>query len=82
MRACYSGFNSLSQDGLEGDDHYHLQLWLFFTAPADSGVELNFAEREQSSGQAAVAACPCGSHASGAVNGMPQESDWRLRLVD
>lgn len=27
VRVCYSGLNSLSQDGLEGDDHYHLQLW-------------------------------------------------------
>lgn len=27
LRACYSGLNSLSQDGLHGNDRYSLQLW-------------------------------------------------------
>ena len=26
-RACYADLNSLSEDGLEGNDRYHLQLW-------------------------------------------------------
>ena len=27
LRACYADLNSLSEDGLEGNDRYHLQLW-------------------------------------------------------
>ena len=27
VRVCYSGLDSLSEDGLDGDDRYHLQLW-------------------------------------------------------
>jgi hypothetical protein len=27
VRACFSGLKSLSEDGLEGEDRYHLQLW-------------------------------------------------------
>ncbi len=27
VRACFSGLESLSEDGLDGDDRYHLQLW-------------------------------------------------------
>ena len=27
VRACFSGLESLSEDGLDGEDRYHLQLW-------------------------------------------------------
>jgi hypothetical protein len=27
LRACYAGLDTLSEDGLEGSDRYHLQLW-------------------------------------------------------
>ena len=27
LRACYAGLATLSDDGLEGNDRYHLQLW-------------------------------------------------------
>jgi hypothetical protein len=27
VRVCFSGLDSLTEDGLEGDDQYHLQLW-------------------------------------------------------
>ncbi|CAA2100197.1 hypothetical protein [Variovorax paradoxus] len=27
LRACYAGLDTLSEDGLEGDDRYLLQLW-------------------------------------------------------
>jgi hypothetical protein len=27
VRACFAGLDSLSEDALEGDDRYHLQLW-------------------------------------------------------
>jgi len=27
LRACYADLNSISEDGLEGNDRYHLQLW-------------------------------------------------------
>jgi hypothetical protein len=27
VRACLSGLDSLSEDGLDGADRYHLQLW-------------------------------------------------------
>jgi hypothetical protein len=27
LRACFAGLDTLSEDGLEGNDRYHLQLW-------------------------------------------------------
>ncbi len=27
VRVCFSGLESLSEDGLDGDDRYHLQIW-------------------------------------------------------
>jgi len=27
VRACFAGLGTLSEDGLDGDDHYHLTLW-------------------------------------------------------
>jgi len=27
VRACFTGLDSLSEDGLDGNDRYHLQLW-------------------------------------------------------
>jgi len=27
VRACFSGLEALSEEGLDGEDHYHLQLW-------------------------------------------------------
>ena len=27
VRACFSGLEALSEDGLDGEDRYHLQLW-------------------------------------------------------
>jgi hypothetical protein len=27
IRVCFSGLDSLSEDGLDGEDRYHLQLW-------------------------------------------------------
>ena len=27
VRACFSGLETLSEDGVDGEDHYHLQLW-------------------------------------------------------
>jgi hypothetical protein len=27
VRVCFSGLDSLSEDGLDGDDRYHLQIW-------------------------------------------------------
>jgi len=37
LRACYAGLDTLSDDGLEGNDRYHLQLW---PAPAIEPVVL------------------------------------------
>ncbi|MCR6478843.1 hypothetical protein NU688_21980 [Variovorax sp. ZS18.2.2] len=37
LRACYAGLDTLSDDGLEGNDRYHLQLW---RAPAVEPVVL------------------------------------------
>ena len=28
VRVCYAGLDTLSEDGLDGNDRYHLQLWL------------------------------------------------------
>ena len=36
-RASYGGLGSVSEDGLEGDDHYRVQLW---PAPTPGGVRL------------------------------------------
>lgn len=33
VRACFSGLDTLSADGLDGDDHYHLVLWPAPSAP-------------------------------------------------
>lgn len=27
VRVCFSGLDSVSEDGLDGDDRYHLQIW-------------------------------------------------------
>jgi hypothetical protein len=35
-RVCYGGFDTLSADGLDGDDHYVIQLWQ--APPADLRV--------------------------------------------
>jgi hypothetical protein len=34
-RVSFEGLNSLSDDGLEGNDRYHLQLWLAPIGPVD-----------------------------------------------
>jgi hypothetical protein len=36
VRACFSGLESLSEDGLDGEDRYHLQIWA--APPADVAV--------------------------------------------
>jgi hypothetical protein len=36
VRACFSGLESLSEDGLDGEDRYHLQIWP--APPADVAV--------------------------------------------
>jgi hypothetical protein len=33
VRACFAGLGTLSEDGLDGDDRYHLTLWPAPTAP-------------------------------------------------
>jgi hypothetical protein len=35
MRACFAGLASLSEDGLDGDDHYHIALWPAPVAPVE-----------------------------------------------
>ena len=27
VRVLFAGFDSLSEDGLEGDDRYHIEIW-------------------------------------------------------
>ncbi len=36
VRVCFSGLEALSEDGLDGEDRYHLQLWP--APPADVAV--------------------------------------------
>ena len=35
VRASFGGLATLSADGLDGDDHYHLQLWPATTGTVD-----------------------------------------------
>ncbi len=35
VRACFAGLGTLSEDGLDGDDHYHITLWPASPAPVD-----------------------------------------------
>ena len=35
VRACFAGVGTLSEDGLDGDDRYHITLWQAPPAPAE-----------------------------------------------
>lgn len=35
VRACFTGLDTLSEDGLDGDDRYHLTLWPAQPAPLE-----------------------------------------------
>jgi len=35
VRACFAGLDTLSEDGLDGDDRYHLTLWPAPAAPVE-----------------------------------------------
>ena len=37
VRACYGGLDSLSDDGLDGSDHYRVQIW---PTPSPGGVRV------------------------------------------